>query len=564
MEQINEQQVESQVTPWIVTGKIDYLRLIDQFGAELIDNNLLEKFQRITGKELHPWLKRGIFFSHRKLNELLDAYECGETIFLYTGRGPTSEALHLGHMIPFMFTKWLQDIFDAVLVIQMADDEKYYFKDLEFDEVYRLGFENAKDIIACGFNPEKTFIFSNRDYRLCTPEYEIFVSEMKKKINVHTISKIFGFDENSTTGQYDWTFYQSAAAFSRSYPHIFDGAPSHCLVAYAIDQDPYFRMARGLADKMDLIKPYSIMTKFLPPLSGDTGKMSSTGNTISNAPPIFMTDSIEEIKTKVLKYTFSGGGGNGTLEDHRKFGGNLDIDMSYHYLRYFELDDEKLNYIEKEFSSGRMSCSDIKQILIDKLIEMVIKHNEARNNVTDDIVNYFYKKKKIVLNRKIQNIKKNEKELYDYFVQCGIQFRTTYHKPITTIEEGKEIAMRLEGSICKNLLLKPKHKDYYYLCVADIRTKIDMKKLRKELGEELISFAPKNMLQDLLNVPEGCATLFAIKNTNQDKLKIIIDKNINIMTSVNFHPLRNDATTTISHDDMIKYIKSCGYGIILF
>jgi tryptophanyl-tRNA synthetase len=46
----------------------------------------------------------------------------------------------------------------------MADDEKYYFKDLSFDTVYKLGFENSKDIIACGFNPEKTFIFSNRDY----------------------------------------------------------------------------------------------------------------------------------------------------------------------------------------------------------------------------------------------------------------------------------------------------------------------------------------------------------------------------------------------------------------
>ena len=58
----------------------------------------------------------------------MDAYEKGEQIFLYTGRGPTSEALHLGHLIPFIFIKWLQDVFDWYLVIQLSDDEKYYFE----------------------------------------------------------------------------------------------------------------------------------------------------------------------------------------------------------------------------------------------------------------------------------------------------------------------------------------------------------------------------------------------------------------------------------------------------
>jgi len=56
--------------------------------------------------------KKRTFFCHCDLNLILDAYEKGEQIFLYTGRGPTSEALHLGHLIPFIFIKWLQDVFD--------------------------------------------------------------------------------------------------------------------------------------------------------------------------------------------------------------------------------------------------------------------------------------------------------------------------------------------------------------------------------------------------------------------------------------------------------------------
>lgn len=103
-------------------------------------------------------------FSFRSLDELLTAVESGNPFYLYTGRGPSSEALHLGHMIPFMFTKYLQDAFDVPLVIQMTDDEKFLWKDLTLEETHRLAFENAKDIIAVGFDPKKTFIFSNLDY----------------------------------------------------------------------------------------------------------------------------------------------------------------------------------------------------------------------------------------------------------------------------------------------------------------------------------------------------------------------------------------------------------------
>ena len=183
------------VTPWRVEGDIDYDKLIQQFGTELIDQRLIDRFESLIGRPVHPWIKRGIFFSHRCLDKFLDAYENGEPVFLYTGRGPTSDSMHIGHIIPFAFTKWLQDVFDCPLVIQMADDEKYYFKPLEFADVYKLGFENAKDIIACGFNPEKTFIFSNRDYRLSVRDFEEFVSVMKKHTSAKQVAKCFGFGE---------------------------------------------------------------------------------------------------------------------------------------------------------------------------------------------------------------------------------------------------------------------------------------------------------------------------------------------------------------------------------
>lgn len=64
----------------------------------------------------------------------------------------------------FVFVRWLQDAFDVPLVIQMTDDEKFLWKDITIEEGNKYAYENAKDIIACGFDPKKTFIFSDFDF----------------------------------------------------------------------------------------------------------------------------------------------------------------------------------------------------------------------------------------------------------------------------------------------------------------------------------------------------------------------------------------------------------------
>lgn len=95
---------------------------------------------------------------------ILDLHEKGQKFYLYTGRGPSSDSLHFGHLVPFLFTKWLQDVFDAPLVVQCTDDEKYLWKGMTPEESQRYLYENVKDIIALGFDISKTFIFSNLAY----------------------------------------------------------------------------------------------------------------------------------------------------------------------------------------------------------------------------------------------------------------------------------------------------------------------------------------------------------------------------------------------------------------
>ena len=151
------------VTPWEVEaeGGVDYDKLIAQFGCSSIDAALIARFETVTGVRPHRYLRRGFFFSHRDLKSILDAYEAGEKFYLYTGRGPSSSSLHLGHLIPFTFTAWLQEVFQVPLVIQLTNDEKFLFKNQSLEESNAMMWENAKDIIACGFDLKKTFMFAD-------------------------------------------------------------------------------------------------------------------------------------------------------------------------------------------------------------------------------------------------------------------------------------------------------------------------------------------------------------------------------------------------------------------
>ena len=98
---------EYSVTPWEVKGDLDYDKLVRDFGTSYIDDELRTRIKNHTG-ELHFMLRRNVFFSHRDLGWILDRFEHGENFFLYTGRGPSGNT-HLGHLLPWIFTQYLQE-----------------------------------------------------------------------------------------------------------------------------------------------------------------------------------------------------------------------------------------------------------------------------------------------------------------------------------------------------------------------------------------------------------------------------------------------------------------------
>ncbi|KAG2026727.1 hypothetical protein GB937_001514 [Aspergillus fischeri] len=376
------------VTPFDVSGgvdesgkllPVDYDKLVREFGATRISKELLERFERVTGRRPHRFMRRGIVFSHRDLNLILDRYEKGQPFYLYTGRGPSSDSMHVGHTIPFEFTKWLQDVFDCPL--------KYmHSQKIEVEDAKKYAKANAKDIIAVGFDMKKTFIFSDFDF-VGGAFYEN-ICRLAKRITINSVRGTFGFNDSNNVGEFHFCATQSATAFATSFPHIFGTdrkkvSSIPCLIPCAIDQDPYFRQCREHAEKMKYKKPSLIHAIFLPALQGPGSKMSASVETSA----IYMNDAPNRIKNKINKYAFSGG--QDTAELQRQLGANTKDDVPFQYLTFFMEDDEELERIRVAYEKGEMLTGEVKQKCIAELQAYVQAFQERRAQVTDEVVAEF-------------------------------------------------------------------------------------------------------------------------------------------------------------------------------
>ena len=362
------------VTPWEVKGNVDYDKLIKEFGLSKIDDKLLKELTKKLGDS--HFLRRKIFFAHRDLQLALKEHSKGN-LFMYTGCGP-SGPIHMGHAMIWMFTKWLQDKLGVELWFQFTDDEKFLFKDKSYEEIQKWTYENMLDVIALGFDPKKThFLVDTKHAGLMYPE----AIKVAKKLTFSNVKGAFGLGNDNNIGQIFYTAMQAVPAFL---PSVIKKKKMFCLIPHAIDQDPHFRLTRDIITKLGYPKPASIQSRFLPGLAGmQDGKLSS-----STGQAIYLTDDIKTVRKKIMKYAFSGG--KDTVEEHRKLGGNPDIDVAFQWLVFFEEDDKKLNKIYNDYKSGKLLSGELKQILVDKLNEFLAGHQKRREKAKSQIENFLY------------------------------------------------------------------------------------------------------------------------------------------------------------------------------
>lgn len=121
---------------------------------------------------------------------------------------------------------------------------------------------------------------------------------------------------------------------------------------------------------------------------------------------IFLTDTPKQIKNKINKYAFSGGGA--TVEEHKEKGGNCEVDVAYQYLTFFLEDDEKLEKIRQDYTSGELLTGFLKKELIDVLTPIIEEHQKKRKTITDDMALEFMTPRNLQWNKPL-NIKLDPK-----------------------------------------------------------------------------------------------------------------------------------------------------------
>ena len=351
------------LTPWESRGRIDYQRLVKMFGLCVIDDTIKERLRQAAAAD-HFMVRRGIFFAHRDLDMILESHRNGTGFYVYTGRGP-SGSTHIGHLVPWVFARWLQERFGVTVYFQLTDDEKFYHNSaLSLEDTTRLAEENARDFAALGFDPLKTHILTDiRDVEVLYP----LAARVAKRITFSTVKSSFGFGNDTNIGMIFYTAMQSAPCFLEDKP---------VLIPLGVDQDPHFRLTRDVAPLLGHPKPAIIHNVMTPGLGGYSSKMSAADPNSA----IYTTDDTRTICKKINKYAFSGG--QADIQAHRSRGGDTDVDVSYQYMRlFFEPDDSKLAHIREEYESGRMLTGELKQLLADRVTAYMETHRARRDSV---------------------------------------------------------------------------------------------------------------------------------------------------------------------------------------
>ncbi|WP_339737186.1 prolyl-tRNA synthetase associated domain-containing protein [uncultured Maricaulis sp.] len=149
-------------------------------------------------------------------------------------------------------------------------------------------------------------------------------------------------------------------------------------------------------------------------------------------------------------------------------------------------------------------------------------------------------------------------ELFAHLDGLGIRHETVSHRPVFTVEEGRDIKAALPGGHTKNLFLKDR-KGQVFLVTALAETEIRLNRLHRPLGSARLSFGPEALLLDTLGVQPGSVTALALLNDTGGRVRFVLDAALLEWPVVYSHPLLNDATTGIAPADLVRFAESTGH-----
>jgi Ala-tRNA(Pro) deacylase len=150
-------------------------------------------------------------------------------------------------------------------------------------------------------------------------------------------------------------------------------------------------------------------------------------------------------------------------------------------------------------------------------------------------------------------------DLFAYLDTLGIAHKTVSHPAVFTVDEARALRGAVAGGHTKNLFLRDK-KGAAFLVVALENAEIELKSLHRVLGASgRFSFGSAELMRELLGVEPGSVTPFAAINDTAGRVTVVLDAAMMAHDVLNFHPLVNTATTTISRDGLLKFLEATGH-----
>ncbi|MBI4017553.1 MAG: tryptophan--tRNA ligase [Candidatus Aenigmarchaeota archaeon] len=336
--------------PWSNAEVKDYEHLYKEFGIKTLGER-----ERLD----HIYFRRGIAVAHRDFDLFAAALRARKPVYCMTGIA-SSGKMHIGHMSIVQFVKFFKEQ-GADVRFAVADIDAYVSREriATMAEAKEYAVQNLAHVLALGVPKGDVYVQSRMPARY----YEL-AFEISKKFTENMFRDIYG---HLDPGKMSAVFLQIADIL---YPQL-DGA-RHGVVPIALDQDPHIRAARDVAKRLPygFVLPSSVYVRHVPALKGPGSKMSSSDATSA----IYLDDTPEEVEMKVKKYAFSGGAA--TVDEHRKHGGNPDVDVAFQLLKYFEKSDARVERVYEDYKSGALLTGELKQATAELLKAFFVKHHK--------------------------------------------------------------------------------------------------------------------------------------------------------------------------------------------
>jgi len=151
-------------------------------------------------------------------------------------------------------------------------------------------------------------------------------------------------------------------------------------------------------------------------------------------------------------------------------------------------------------------------------------------------------------------------DLFAYLDDLGIDHETVEHAATFTVEEGRHLKAAMPGGHSKNLFMKDKD-GTIVLISAWTDSHLKLNQLHKLIGTRRLSFASAELMVECLGVEPGSVTAFALMNDKDQRVKFIADAALMGFDTVNFHPLVNTATTSISREAFRRFVEATGHSL---